>query len=90
MSGLCGSGWFSQCPNITDTFHAVIVKSNRGGYRTAATSKVKFFVLIVNGFHLLAIITKSSTLDVAAVLDLPLSNLLLIDTFQVTTRNEMG
>ena len=44
----------------------------RGGFRTAATSKVELFVIIVNGFQPLTIITKSSTLDVAAVLDPPL------------------
>ena len=36
----------------------------RGGSRTAAISKVEHFVIIVNCF-----ITKSSILDVAAVLD---------------------
>ena len=41
----------------------------RGGSRTAATSKVELFVIIVNG---LTIITKSSTLDVAAAPDPPL------------------
>ena len=43
-----------------------------GGSRTAATSKVEFFVIIVNDVQSLTIITKSSTLDVAAVLDPPL------------------
>ena len=47
---------------------------NRGGSRTAATSKVEFFVIIVNGFQQLTIITKSSTLDVTAVLDPPLQS----------------
>ena len=47
-------------------------KEIRGGSRTAATSKVQLFVIIVNGFQLLTIITKSSTLDVAAVLNPPL------------------
>ena len=42
----------------------------RGGSRTAATSKMERFVIIVNGFHLLIIITKCSIMDVAAVLDL--------------------
>ena len=42
------------------------------GSRTAATSKVELFVIIVNGWKPLTIITKSSTLDVAAVLDPPL------------------
>ena len=41
----------------------------RDGSRTAAISKVELFVIIVNGFHPLTIITKSSSLDVAAVLD---------------------
>ena len=43
--------------------------NNRGRYRTAATSKMELFVIIVNGSQLLTIITKSSTLNVAAVLD---------------------
>ena len=46
---------------------------NRGGSRTAATSKMELFVIIVNGFEQLTIITKCFILDVAAVLDLPLS-----------------
>ena len=44
----------------------------RGGYRTAATSKMERFVIIVNAWKPLTIITKRSILDVAAVLDLPL------------------
>ena len=44
----------------------------RGGSRTAATSKVELFVIIVNGWKPLTIITKSSILDAAAVLDPPL------------------
>ena len=48
------------------------IKECRGGSRTAATSKVELFVIIVNGFQPLTIITKSSTLDVAAALDQPL------------------
>ena len=44
----------------------------RGGSRTAATSKMERFVIIVNGWKPLTIITKHSTLDVAAVLDPPL------------------
>ena len=43
-----------------------------GGSRTAATSKMERFVIIVNGFQPLSIITKCSILDVTAVLDLPL------------------
>ena len=51
------------------------VKANRmdrGGSRTAATSKMECFVIIVNGWKPLTIITKHSILDVAAALDPPL------------------
>ena len=44
----------------------------RGGSRAAATSKMECFVIVVNGFKLLTIITKHSILDVAAALDPPL------------------
>ena len=44
----------------------------RDGSRTAATSKMEHFVIIVNGWKPLTIITKCSILDVAAVLDPPL------------------
>ena len=40
----------------------------RWGSRTAATSKMEPFVITVNGFQLLTIIKKISTLDVATVL----------------------
>ena len=39
---------------------------------TAATTKVELFAIIVNGFQPLTIVTKSSTLELAAVLDPPL------------------
>ena len=41
----------------------------RGGSRAAATYKMECFVIIVNGFQPLTIITKRSVLDVAAALD---------------------
>ena len=44
----------------------------RGGFRTAATSKMERFAIIVNDFQSLTIITKRPMLDVAAVLDPPL------------------
>ena len=44
----------------------------RGGSRTAATSKTEPFVIIVNSFQPLTIITKCAILDVAIVLDPPL------------------
>ena len=48
----------------------------RGGSRTAATSTMEHFVIIVNGLDPLTIITKCSIVDVAAVLDLPLDLML--------------
>ena len=45
------------------------MKILRGGSRTAATSKMERFVIIVNGWKPLTIITKRSILDVAAALD---------------------
>ena len=46
---------------------------NRSGSRTAATSKMEHFVIIVNnGWNPLIIITKSSILDTAAFVDPPL------------------
>ena len=46
--------------------------SPRGGSRTAATSKMEHFVIIVNSRKPLTIIPKRSILDVAAALDPPL------------------
>ena len=51
---------------------AMMMQKPRGGSRTAATSKMEPFVIIVNGWRPLTIITKISILDVAAVLDPPL------------------
>ena len=44
----------------------------RDGSRAAAISKMERFVIIVNGFESLTIITKCSILDVAEALDSPL------------------
>ena len=44
----------------------------RGGSWATATSKMERFVIIVNGWKPLTIITKRSILDVAAALDPPL------------------
>ena len=46
--------------------------SLRGRSRAAATSKMERFVVIVNGWKPLTIITKCSILDVEAALDPPL------------------
>ena len=53
----------------------------RGGSRIAAASKMECFVIIVNGWKPLTIITKRSILDVAGVLDPPLSIFLLQYSF---------
>ena len=45
---------------------------HRGGSRTAAKSKMERFVITVNGWKPLTIITKRSILDVEAALDPPL------------------
>ena len=45
----------------------------RGGSGAAATSKMERFVIILNGFQPLTIITKRSILDVAVALDLSLN-----------------
>ena len=47
--------------------------NSRGGSRAAATFKLERFVIIVNGWKPLTIITKHSIFDVAAVLDPPLN-----------------
>ena len=59
------------CASCTN---AVFRTSSRGGSRTAASSKMKRFVIIVNGFQPLTVIAKRSILDVGAVLDPPLIN----------------
>ena len=45
---------------------------HRGESRAAATSTMERFVVIVNAFQPLTMITKHSILDVAAALDSPL------------------
>ena len=45
------------------------VAISRGGSRAAATSKMQRFVIIVNDFQPLTVITKCSILDVAVALD---------------------
>ena len=50
----------------------MVESRSRGGSRSAATSKMERFVIIVNGWKLLTIITKRSILDVAANLGPPL------------------
>ena len=47
-------------------------RKSRDGSRAAATSKIERFVIIVNGWKPLTVITKRSILEVAAALDPPL------------------
>ena len=47
----------------------VCVVIYKGGSRTASTPKMERYVIVVNGFQSLSIITKRSIFDVAAVLD---------------------
>ena len=56
-------------PNIPNLMGCTI----RGEPRTAATSKMEGFVIIVNSWKPLTVITKHSILNVAAVLDPPLA-----------------
>ena len=56
-------------PLITSQSH------RRGGSRTAATSKMEHFVIIVNGWKPLTVTTKNFILDFGAVLDPPLNQL---------------
>ena len=44
-----------------------------GGSRTAATSKMEHFVVIVKGWKPFTVIRKCSVLDVVAVLDPPMT-----------------
>ena len=66
-------------PNCSRVFLKTLRKSifadnSRGGSRTAATPKMECFVIILNSWKPLTIITKLSIFDVATVLDPPLSS----------------
>ena len=56
--------------NICYTYTKFVIC--RDGSMTAVTSKMESFVITVNGFKPLTVITKLSILDVAAVLDPPM------------------
>ena len=78
--------WFRVCSWSFRNFILSKKLDIRGRSTTAATSKMEHFVIIVNGWKLLTIITQSSILDVAVALEPPLiisTNLL----FQLTIRN---
>ena len=62
--------WWSYTNKVRPVL--IPLQKYKDGSRAAATCKVKLFVIIVNDWKPLNIITKSSTLDVGAILDLPL------------------
>ena len=55
-------------------------KITRDGSTAAARTKMECFVIIVNGWRSLTIITKHSILDVAATLDPPLITSVINDS----------
>ena len=62
--------------NILDLILLVSLNTKgRGGSRAAATSKIECFVIMVNDWKPLNIITKRSILEAAAVLNPPLKSL---------------
>ena len=66
------SGNFCSFQNFKELY-IFRFKSSRGGSRSsAATSKMERFVIIVNGFQLLTIVTKRSIFSIASALDQPL------------------
>ena len=68
-------------------FSLELMNEVRGGSRTAATSKMKHFVIMVNGWKTLTIITKRSILDAAAVLDPPVEVFYLRQNHYTNLRN---
>ena len=72
-SSIIGIELFSFLFWLFDNCHHFLISAGTetGRSRTAVTSKMERFVIIVNGFQPLNIITKHSILDVAAVLDSP-------------------
>ena len=65
--------FFDKVASLSTSGYCSLFTSIRGGSRAAATSKMERFMIIVNGWKQSTIIRKSSLLDVAAVLDPPLS-----------------
>ena len=63
---------YKICENDKFDLFEVETILTRSGCRAVATSTMECFVIIVNGWKPLTIITKRSILDVAAVLDPPL------------------
>ena len=63
---------------------------NRDGSRTTATSNVELFVITVNGWKPLTIITKSSLLDFAVVLDPTLEKIAINLTMGLLAVSHVG
>ena len=74
---VCFYCWLWTCIfhwlQVLFSLFASFMDITRSGSRTATTSKMEHFVIIVNGWKPLNIITKSSILDVAAALYPPLN-----------------
>ena len=79
---------FNAPAETTKHFPAIkyFLENIRGRSRAAATSKMERFVIIVNGFQPLTIITKCSIQNVAAALDPPL-NMLRINVTKIKFAN---
>ena len=65
--------WLRKFSSFKDIKYTVFTRT-RGGSRAAATSTMERFVITVNSFQPLTIITKRSILYVAAALDPPLTD----------------
>ena len=64
------------------------MSNTRSGSRAGATAKMERFVIIVNSFQSLTIITKRSILKVAAALDPPLNT--LFTNFSTELKKQIG
>ena len=74
LGGLSRNSFLVSCPTEIMSFTTIpsFEYACRGGSRTAATFKMEPFMITVNGFQPLIIITKCSILNVAVILDPPL------------------
>ena len=71
-----------KCKNSSKYFEQLIyLKVTSGGSRFAVTSRIQHFVIIVNIWKPLIIVTKRSILDVEATLDPPLVTSQVSNTF---------
>ena len=52
----------------------IFIYNSKDGYRTPITSKMGFFMTLVNGWKALSSVTKSSILDIVGALDMPRNN----------------